>query len=379
MRITLIIPGLTSGGAERVLVLLAQGFLQRGHNVAVITLSGKDTDFYSLPPEIERIALDVQQTSKTVFHGLWNTIHRFIYLRRAVREVQTDIVISFMGSMNIFTSLALLQTKYPKIGTEHISPKICPCEQPWEMLRNFAYLNLTKLVSVSQDVNKEIDCLPAAKKTVIYNPFIPIPYLVENLQLPSGVNPDKKWIVSMGRLNVQKGFDILLNAFQKIAVQYPDWQLLILGEGELKQDLENLRDKLRLSEQVVFTGAINPPFSILKNSDLFVMPSRFEGFPMAHGEALVCGLPVIATDCHGVRELIRDEIDGILVPNEDVTALADAMSRLMSDETERNRLAKKAPEVLERFSLDKVLDQWEYLIDKVLKEEYSWSTAKYSS
>jgi GalNAc-alpha-(1->4)-GalNAc-alpha-(1->3)-diNAcBac-PP-undecaprenol alpha-1,4-N-acetyl-D-galactosaminyltransferase len=372
MQITLIIPGLTSGGAERVMALLAQGFLQRGHNVTVITLSSQDTDFYSLPLAIERVALNLRQQSPTLLHGLLNTIVRLIRLRQAVGKTQPDIVISFMAPMNILTSLALFRTKYSKIGTEHISPKINPCEQPWEMLRHFAYLNLNKIVSVSQDVNKELEWLPEEKKTVIYNPFIPIPDIAEQFSLPSGVDPNKKWITSMGRLTYQKGFDILLKAFQTVANQYPDWQLLILGEGKLKSELENLRDKLRLSEQVVFTGAISPPFSILKNSDLFVMSSRFEGFPMAHGEALACGLPVIATDCYGVRELIRDDIDGILVLNEDVTALAAAMSRLMSDEAERNRLAVRAPEVLERFSLDKVLDQWEILIDELLKEQHSW-------
>lgn len=370
MRITLIIPALTSGGAERVLVLLAQGFLQRRHTVSVITLSSKDTDFYSLPPAIERVALNVRQKSLNLLHGVWNTIVRFIRLRQAVKETQPDTVISFMAPMNIFTSLALFQTKYPKIGTEHCSPKIIPCEQRWEMLRHFAYLNLNKVVSVSQDVNKDLNWLPEAKKTVIYNPFITIPDMADQLRLAPGVDPNKKWITSMGRLTYQKGFDLLLTAFQAVANQYPDWQLLILGEGELKHDLENLRDQLRLSEQVVFTGAINPPFPILQNSDLFVMSSRFEGFPMAHGEALACGLPVIATDCFGVRELIRDGIDGILVPNEDVTALAAAMSRLMSSEVERNCLASRATEVLERFSLDQVLDEWETLMDEVLKEQH---------
>jgi GalNAc-alpha-(1->4)-GalNAc-alpha-(1->3)-diNAcBac-PP-undecaprenol alpha-1,4-N-acetyl-D-galactosaminyltransferase len=369
MRITLIIPGLTSGGAERVMVLLAEGFLQREHTVKVITLSNKDTDFYSLPPAIEHVALNLRKKSPTLLHGVWNTIVRFIRLRQAVKETQPDIVISFMAPMNIFTSLALFQTKYPKIGTEHISPKISPCEQPWKMLRHFAYLNLNKVVSVSQDVNKDIDCLPEVKKTVIYNPFIPIPNMVDQLSLPPGVDPNKKWITSMGRLTYQKGFDLLLTAFQTVANQYPDWQLLILGEGELKHDLENLRDQLRLSEQVVFTGAISPPFSILQNSDLFVMSSRFEGFPMAHGEALACGLPTIATDCSGVGELIRDGVDGILVPNGDVTALASTMNRLMSDEVERNRLATLAPEVIERFSLDKFLDCWEKLINEVLQEQ----------
>lgn len=368
MHITLVVPGLTSGGAERVLVLLAQGFLQRGHAVTVVTVSGEDTDFYILPVGIARVALNLRQKSPTLPDKVLNTMTRLIQLRLAIKKIQPDVVISFMAPMNIFTSIALLQTKYLKIGTEHISPNLCPCEYPWELLRHFAYRRLKKVASVSQAVNQELDCLPEEQKVVIYNPFLPIPETVDHPQLPPDVDPTKKWIVSMGRLTHQKGFDLLLKAFRVVANQHPDWQLLILGEGELRQDLENLRNHLKLSKQVVFTGAISPPFSILERSDLFVMSSRFEGFPMAHGEALVCGLPVIATNCSGVEELIRDGIDGILVPNEDATALAAAMDRLMSNEVERKSFASHAPEVLERFGLNRVLDAWESLFDEMLKK-----------
>lgn len=377
MQLTLIIPGLTSGGAERVLVLLAQGFLQRGHTVTVITLSSKDTDFYSLPPAIERIALNLRQKSVTLLHGIWNTIVRMIRLRQAVRETQPDIVISFMASMNIFTGLALFQTNYPMIGTEHCSPKMFPCGQSWEMFRRLTYRHLRRLVSVSQGVDDELTWLPKAKRTVIYNPFLPPKNFSDQIHYPNGVNPDKKWIMSMGRLISEKRFDLMLTAFQKIADRYPDWQLLVLGEGELRHELENLREHLGLSEQVVFTGAISDPFPLLQRSKLFVLSSQTEGFPMSLGEALAFGLPAIATNCSsGIRELMRDGIDGIIVPNQDLAALTLAMDRLMSDEVERNRLASHAPEVLERFSLDKVLDQWEILIDEVLKEQHSWSMAK---
>jgi GalNAc-alpha-(1->4)-GalNAc-alpha-(1->3)-diNAcBac-PP-undecaprenol alpha-1,4-N-acetyl-D-galactosaminyltransferase len=376
MQVTLVIPALTSGGAERVLVMLAQGFLQRGHSVTVITLSSKDTDFYSLPPAIERVALNLRQKSSNLMHGIWNTIVRLMQLRQVVRETQPDIVISFMASMNIFTTIALFKTKLPVIGTEHCSAKMFPCGQPWELFRRPTYRGLHKLVSVSQGVDSEMAWLPKAKRTVIYNPFLlPKNFQDKIIHYPNGVNPDKKWIITMGRLIPEKGFDLMLTAFQKIADRYPEWQLLILGEGELRHNLEILRENLGLSESVVFTGSISNPFPFLKHSQLFVLSSQTEGFPMSLGEALACGLPVIATNCSsGIRELMRDGIDGILIPNQDVAALAAAMERLMSDELERNRLATLTVEVLERFSLDKVLDEWETLIDEILKERHLSAT-----
>jgi glycosyltransferase involved in cell wall biosynthesis len=172
----------------------------------------------------------------------------------------------------------------------------------------------------------------------------------------------------MGRLTEQKGFDLLLQAFAKIAPQYPDWQLLILGRGELCEQLSQMRDDLGLSGQVIFTGALNNPFAVLKRAKLFVMASRNEGFPMAHGEALACGLPVVCTDCpSGPSEMVRQGIDGLLVPNQDIAALAAAMESLMSNEPERQKLATKAPEVLERFGLDAIVTEWETLINKLLE------------
>ena len=276
-----------------------------------------------------------------------------------------------MPQMNIMTMLALFRTKYAVIATQHSSAKMFPCGQPWELLRHATYPQLQKVVSVSQGIDDEFSWLPKGKRAVIYNPFLPVQQTQVQIRLKE-VDFNKKWIVAMGRLINAKGFDLLLAAFEKIAARYPDWHLLILGEGELKLELENLRERLKLSDSVVFTGAISNPFPLLQRAKLFVLPSRTEGFPMALGEALACGLPVISTNCSsGIRELMRDGIDGILVPNQDVGALAAAMDRLMSDEAERNRLATRAPEVVERFSLDKVLDRWETLITEVLQNTHN--------
>ena len=174
----------------------------------------------------------------------------------------------------------------------------------------------------------------------------------------------------MGRLTEQKGFDLLLTAFAKIALNHPNWQLLILGDGELRQQLEAQKDDLGLTNQVFFLGRVHNPFAILKHAKIFVMSSRFEGFPMAHGEAMTCGLPVIATDCpSGPGELIRDGIDGILVPNQDVKQLAIVMDNLMSDTIKRQYLAANTGAIIERFGLAKIMQDWENLITEVLAKK----------
>ncbi len=367
MRLTLVSSSLTCGGAERVLVLLSEGFLKKGHEVSVVTLSGIETDFYKLPDEVNRLALNILGDSPTPIHGLWNNLHRTFTIRQAIESTQPDAVISFTDRINVMTIVSLSRTRYPVFPTEHCDPIMNPCGKLWENLRRFTYPHAARIVSVSKGIDNYFDWLPKTKRAVIYNPFLVRNNTQSITSIPKDADQGKNWIISMGRLTYQKGFDLLLAAFKKIAHKYPDWQLLILGKGEMISELEKLKDDLSLSSQVIFTGAISNPFPILRNSKLFVMASRFEGFPMAHGEALACGLPVICTDCpSGPREIIRNGVDGILVPNEDVSALAWAMERLMSDEGERKRLAASAPEVTERFSQEKVMEMWEKLIGEVI-------------
>lgn len=367
MKITLVISSLSCGGAERVLVSMAKGFINRGHDVTVVTLSEKDNDFYALPSACSRIALGVLGQSVNVAEAIRNNVKRITVIRQAIQSSTPDVVISFLRITNVTTILALLGTKLPLVVTEHNDIGVFSYGSLWETLRRLTYPFCSLVVSVSKGVDSGFASLPENKRAVIYNPII-VKDDGEIDELPAEVDPEKKWLVSMGRLTKQKGFDLLLQAFQKIADQYPDWQLIVLGKGELREQLEQMKDDLGLSGQVVFTGALNNPFAVLKSAKLFAMASRNEGFPMAHGEALACGLPVVCTDCpSGPSEMIRQNVDGLLVPNGDVTALAAAMSSLMSDETHRQKLASHAPEVLERFSLEAIVAEWEILINKLLE------------
>lgn len=367
MKITLVISSLSCGGAERVLVSMAAGFIQRGYAVTVITLSEKNSDFYKLPDGCSRIALGLLSTSAGLIEAITSNIERIKVLRRAVQASNPDIVISFLRITNISAILALLGRKYPLIVTEHNDARVFTYGTLWETLRRLTYPFCSCIVSVSQGVDLGFASLPKSKRAVIYNPIMVQDNEQED-QLPQEVDPQKNWLVSMGRLTEQKGFDLLLQAFAKVAPKHSDWQLLILGKGELREQLSQMKDDLGLSSQVVFTGALSNPFAVLKQAKIFVMASRNEGFPMAHGEALACGLPVVCTDCpSGPREMVRQDIDGILVSNQDIDALAIAMESLMSDESRRQKLAHNAPQVLERFGLDAIVAEWVTLINKLLE------------
>jgi glycosyltransferase involved in cell wall biosynthesis len=201
------------------------------------------------------------------------------------------------------------------------------------------------------------------KGRVIPNPVLAFKEGTARLPLK---NAEGRTMVAMGRLVEQKGFDLLLDAFGQLSARYPGWSLVIMGEGPLRGELEARARALHLEHQVQFTGEVPEPFPVLRAADLFVLSSRFEGFPNALCEAMACGVAVVSFNCpSGPAEIIRHGVDGILVPPGDVSALVAVLDDLMKDQHERDRLASRAPEVVERFSCDKVLLLWEQLFEEV--------------
>ncbi|HJX85292.1 MAG TPA: glycosyltransferase, partial [Candidatus Angelobacter sp.] len=192
----------------------------------------------------------------------------------------------------------------------------------------------------------------------------PAPCLENESQQPT--QSLARTLVAMGRLEFEKGFDLLLHAFGQLADRYPEWSLTIMGDGSLKKQLALQTEALHLTPRVHFAGNLPDPFPLLSQADLFVLPSRVEGFPNALCEAMAHGLPVVSFDCpSGPAQIIRHNVDGILVTPESSDALAAALDGLISDPQQRARLASRAPEVLQRFSAETVLPLWESLFEDV--------------
>ena len=260
------------------------------------------------------------------------------------------------------TLISCLGSKYPFIVSEQNDPTQNNIGRTWSLLRRLVYPLADKVVSCSQGVDRHWNWLDPCKRAVIYNPLA-VKEVEGSQEPPSFLDASKKKLVAMGRLTSQKGFDLLLQAFAKVQAQFPDWQLVILGEGEKRQELENLARQLEITEKVAMPGLVDNPFPILQQCDLFVLSSRYEGFGNVIIEAMACGLPVISTDCpSGPSEIIVSGENGILVPNQNQDELASAMATLMSDAPQRQTLATKAFDSLDRFKLETIVEQWEQLL-----------------
>lgn len=366
----MVISSLSAGGAERVLVLLSKGLAALGHRVSVVTVFGEEDDFYTLPEGVDRVALDLGKTTRTPVEKITANAGRLSSLRRALRQIGPDVVISFMPEVNVLTLLAGLRSKTPVIVTEHADPRKEWTNRTWKGLRRLAYRLASRVVSVSEGVDAYFSWLPKARRAVIPNPVS-----FAELDAPAGEPMALAWpraVAAMGRLEPEKGFDLLIDAFARLAADFPDWGLVILGEGSQRGRLESLAAGHGLRERVELPGVLEDPFSTLERADLFVLSSRSEGFGNALVEAMACGLPVIATECwHTPPGIVHHGTDGMLVPPEDIDALAAAMAQLMADDDQRRRLASEAVKAARRFDLDRISQTWDELLEAVARSSQS--------
>jgi len=364
-RILLYIPSLTAGGAERVCANLANHWAADGRKVIVATLSEPETDHYKLHLAVERRSLGLLVESRHVFSGLDRNVRRVWRLRQLLRACQPDVAIAFMTTSNVWLALARVGLRNVIcIGTEHSYPPKDPLGSIWEQLRAFSYRNLDAVTATTESGAAWLRTHTNARRVVaIPNASIyPLPNQPPYVSPGAVGRPGRKRLLAIGRLTSQKGFDLLIQAYHLLHPHHPDWELVILGEGELRPDLECLIERLRLKDAVYLPGVVGNVGDWLRSADLFVLSSRCEGFGNVLVEALNHGVPVVSFDCEsGPSDIVRHDVDGLLVPAEDVPAMVAALNRLMESGDLRRRYALRAVEARERFSMQEVVSRWERL------------------
>lgn len=391
MRTTFVISSLGGGGAERVVTNMANYWASRARATTVLTVShGPRPPAYALHPQVVhrdvgfsrasyRPVPDTRELRKLleVYHTysppeqsvFLSDLNLIAALRHALAATRPDIVLSFMDITNVRVLLAAHGLGLPVIVSERCDPYDNFLGAGRELLRWRLYPTAAHLTALNPDVLRHFAPMVGARGRVIPNPVLrpeglPDGQAGDFREEPGGRRETgRRTVVSMGRLAYEKGFDLLVYAFASVAARHPAWDLQVFGEGPLRSELETLAHQLGLSERVSFPGFTSRPDAALRRSDLFVLPSRSEGFGNVLSEAMACGLPVVSFDCpSGPRHIIREGVDGLLVPPRNVPALAAALERLLGDDAERARLAANAPDVLERFGLEKVMAMWEQLL-----------------
>ena len=371
MRITLVINTFNSGGAERVLSTMANYWANKGWDITLLfTHSMNHVEmFYDLHPAIKaRVCGQNGEGPPQEPYKKINKPKRIYFLRQAIKQSKPQVIISFLDHVNIVTLIASFGLRIPVIVSERNYPYFSSLSLKWRLLRGWLYPRASCVVGITQPIVSYISKYSSIRSRVIPNPVL-IPSQRIKRCTDQNSNQPEKTVMAMGRLVEQKGFDILIKAFAQIHKQHPNWSLDIWGKGELQLPLEKLRDDLGLTKSIRFPGRTKQSHNEMMKADLFVLSSEHEGFPNVLGEAMACGLPVISFDCPtGPSVLIRDGIDGLLIPPLDENSLANAMDRLMGDPAERERLSKRAPEVTDRFGLEKIMSIWEELIFDLIKK-----------
>lgn len=357
-RITFVISSLTSGGAERVMTTMANHWVANGRPVTLLTMTGCDQPpFYPLSPGVDLRQLGLANPSGSPAKALLNNLRRLRELRRAITSTRPDVVISFLDTTNVITLLATLGLGMPIVVAEHTDPGLKRMHPVWNLLRRVSYPRAARLVVLTEP-SKRFFPSSIQRKTQI----IPNPIMVEPGNGPVERGPGRT-LISMGRFGPEKGFDFMIDAFARIAADFPEWNLVIWGDGVLRAGLEAQRATLGLNDRIQLPGRTTTPHTELRRADLYALSSRREGFPMALAEAMACGLPAVAFDLpSGPRDIIRAGVDGLLVPNGDIPALAEVLASLMRDDDRRVAMSQAAPDVLNRFGVERVMAIWDELV-----------------
>lgn len=378
MRIVFVINSLGSGGAERVLVNLfnAMGDERRRRVAVDVVMLDREPEMRQLPPWVGKHVLDSRRSLARSIFGL----------RRELRRLRPDLVVSFLVRANVATAIVCRSLGIPCVLCErmHLSSHLQGRYRGLRLrvakaLPRLAYRLATRTVGVSEGVSEdmiaEFGADPARTVTMVN------PYDLEAIRRDAQRDPEfplpGRFIVAVGRLEPSKAMHVLVDAYLQSAIEP---ELVILGQGSCRQALQQLIDARGASKRIHLPGYAANPFAVTARAEAYVSASTNEGFPNAMVEAMALGLPVIATDCRsgpaeilaGVARLNCRTIahceHGILVPENDVGALAGAMRSLMDDPARRADYSRRSSARAADFASDVIAERMWSLLESEARD-----------
>lgn len=358
-KILFYINALNGGGAERVMSNLSSQFVDKGYEVLFATSYPADGE-YELNKKIKRFNLESENIPCSKIKRNYVRVKR---LRQICKREKPDVLVAFMAEPNFRAIIATIGLKTKTV----ISVRNDPEKEYAGRLMNFVGKYILPMadgcVFQTEEAKKWFPKKLQNKSTIIFN-------AVKREFFEAKRKPVNGLIVTCGRLEEQKNHILLIKAFFNVVKKNPNAYLHIYGEGSLKDYLQSLIDNLGLNHSVKLMGQTNDVVSVLEKADVFVLSSFYEGMPNALMEAMAVGVPCIATDCPcgGARMLLNDN-NGILIKNNNIDELTNAMEQLIKDDYKKETLSNKCIETVSEFKAENIFLKWREYIEKVVLDE----------
>lgn len=346
-----------TGGAERVISNLASIFSIKGYQVILVTSFCGDEE-YELDPNVKRLYLEKKEIKQSYFK---RNISRILKLRDICKKESPNIVISFMAEANCRALIATLGLSIKNIISVRNDPNYEYNGYVGKIIGRYLLPIADGCVFQTEEAKKWFPSKLQKKSRIIFNAVKEEFYQVK-------YKPISGNIVACGRLEKQKNFSMLIDAFADLSKRHSEIKLLIYGEGSQKKNLERQVERLELKEKIILAGKTQDIPKVLSNASIFVLSSKFEGMPNVLMEAMAVGVPCISTDCPcgGPKMLIRSEENGILVKNNDVFALINAIEDLLDNPQKATVLGLRAKESALKYRTECIFNEWKKYIDQLL-------------
>ena len=342
--------------------------------IIVMNQEGKEL-FYLLNDKVKVIDLEIPLMKKSNFiiDYIKNIFRRKIYkekIEKIIEKEKPDILVSLGDSETAFLHKIKVDSNIKRIREYHFNKNFRFLKESLSFIdklrayrmkrieeNNLKYYNQT-IVLTNEDKKNWND----ERIKVIPNP---LPFYPEEFS-----KCENKKIISVGRLSYEKGYDILIDVWNIISKKYPDWILEIYGEGSERENLQNKINKLGLEKSFLLKGATKDIQDKYLESSIYVMSSRYEGMPMVLLEAMACGLPAVSFDCPcGPKDIIKNNEDGFIVKFGNIEQMAEKIEELIIDEEKRKLFGKNARKNVQRFSQDKIMNQWKELYENIYNKK----------